>query len=997
MTKEDTSLRECLQDKQARLRQLIRDGRPYVWELRISLNEYRKLETALRNSISSHAGDYHHLLCEDMAMVTVMYMAEWYKRYYKGSEDAPDEEGDRALKLNTEELKEVYAKARIDEKVFVYNASKNPDRTSYRWLESLQILGGLAVQAELKRDENEDQLLSQLCKIFHGEEIELEELKDRNRAVAFKESIAQQHSLYEYLDCILDNEKEMPFAQSDMEDEGTMIPELIRRIQTADIKARREKFDMEWIVNFVQSQSLLTRQIRVRLKPEVIGGGRKQYLGYDRLRSAIWGIPKPEEIGRIRIYLRFKDCGHYVKREDEREEPLFEYHNTGSEKTGFIAVNTMDENTYRNVPVERFDNVEAVMKYETMDANGHPRIVSKVVQEWGVTRYMQVYALRKSSTQFSSRKNPQAATVVIFGSEYRLTEQYRELPVVKVHYRQGEACSEDYNWCPINDQVILQDMNGKEVKPPFFNRNGLYQVVTKKYLKTIKYKENIYVLYKYIDTDLDEEELQEDNVPVMFGGRNGLEVRHYANPTVKEGEAVTDYDLEWKKNGKYVDWDKEEPKQGLQRLRVTVKGIVFTPKVYYVPFEPQDVEQEPIWRDFEHMRICTALKGMEDVQDDFRQEYDHIEPDTRVLEIGNSEEKILVDVYRPVILRELSQTNNDQGEKKIVEYCGKDDELQIPLINCEQFSVRDFSVNGVQEYRIKSRNTVYYNFMTINNANISAENYLISKSASELTPEVPLDYLRVYISKAMDEQKDLYYWNYKEEPKPVKTNRGLREEGIIFQSLKDNDSPRHYAMPTINKGRWGWGGKKMQTVENTLECFETVAEHKTYYFMFSPLIKAVQANRQIEEIVIPLMMKRQCRLTNVDMENLHRMALHFHYDWMLLPREQWVKAVEEASDNGGDKEKLRSEVLNLFRHTPKVTDEHERICLEEWLMRYWKFNAYPKVEPEAETALRLILNQPDALLKYSSMKEYLKVYDESRQKYSEMSRVIINNNDDDKI
>lgn len=48
--------------------------------------------------------------------------------------------------------------------------------------------------------------------------------------------------------------------------------------------------------------------------------------------------------------------------------------------------------------------------------------------------------------------------------------------------------------------------------PPFFNRNGLYQVVTKKYLKTIKYKDNVFVLYKYIDTDYDDEEMQEDNL-----------------------------------------------------------------------------------------------------------------------------------------------------------------------------------------------------------------------------------------------------------------------------------------------------------------------------------------------------------------------------------------------------------------------------------------------------------------------------------------------------
>ena len=140
---------------------------------------------------------------------------------------------------------------------------------------------------------------------------------------------------------------------------------------------------------------------------------------------------------------------------------------------------------------------------------------SRVVQVLEVKDYIQVYALPKKSTVFSDRRNSQRPTVVIFSSAYHLTEEYSDLPVVYAHYRNGEDTSEDYCWCPINDKVIIADSNDKEVEPPFFNRNGLYQVVTKKYLKTIKYRENLYVLYKYIDAEYDEDEYQED--PQMPG------------------------------------------------------------------------------------------------------------------------------------------------------------------------------------------------------------------------------------------------------------------------------------------------------------------------------------------------------------------------------------------------------------------------------------------------------------------------------------------------
>ena len=360
-TQEDIQLLQCLTIRTEQMRQGILHGRPYVWELRLSLEEFYVLESSINNSISSHAGKHDHLLTEEFAVIVVMYLAEWYKRFYKGA-DTQDE--NKILALTSKELERLFDLAGIDKNTFVYNASKNPDKTSFRWLESMQVLGGLAVQAELKRDDN-DKLLTQLCKIFHGEDIDLDDLKDRNRAVAFQESIARKHSLYEYLKCILEKDergrRNLPFATSDTRNEDTYIPQLIHRIEEADRIAKKNKFDFEWIISYSASRSQMVRHLRVKLKPEVIGGGRKQYIGYDRLRQPEWGLDNPENIGRIRFYLRFKNGNHCIQKEGKQEEPLFKYDNTGSENTGFLSVNKEDENTYTNVPVGRFDKVEMVM------------------------------------------------------------------------------------------------------------------------------------------------------------------------------------------------------------------------------------------------------------------------------------------------------------------------------------------------------------------------------------------------------------------------------------------------------------------------------------------------------------------------------------------------------------------------------------------------------------------------------------------------------------
>ena len=980
-TESDNRLLHTLPQKVEEMKQSIRIGEPYVWKLRLSLTEFYDMESAINQSISSHAGNHEHLLTEDFAVTVVIYLAEWYKRFYCGA-DTMDE--NKVLSLNTEELKRLYELAGIDAKTFVYNASKNPDKTSYRWQESLQVLGGLAVQAELKRDKH-DNLLPKLCKLFHGEDIDLDDLRDRNRAVAFQESIARQHSLYEYLKCILEKDehgrRNLPFAPSDLKDESTRIPELVSKIEQADVLAKKHKFDFEWIIQYAASTHSMVRQLKVKLKPEVIGGGKKQYIGYDRLRSEEWGVEHPENVGRILMYLRFKNGGQYVQKEEKGEEPLFKYDNTGQEATGFLSVNKEDEAIYLRVPTTRFDKVEIVMHY---DQTAH------VVQQIEVADYIQMYEVSKSGgRRFTSRRNAQAPTVLIFSTAHRLTEEYQDIPLSYAHFRQGENTGEDYCWCPIMDKVILRLNTGEEL--PFFNRNGLYQVVTKKYLKTIKYMDNVFVLYKYMDADEDDDVMQEDRLTVLFG-RQALSVLHFPSGMAKDGVPVGDYTTEWynTKERRYVNWDEDhEPKQGKVRLRVTVKGLVFTPKVYYVPFSPTDPEQQPIWRDFETMRIRTALEGVEDIQDNFTKGIDGKQPDTRQLEIGSLNEKILVDVYRPILIRELLQQKSCDEESKVISYHDADEDIEIPLINCQQFSVRDFSENGVKEYQVTQKGTVYYNFPTFNHPGIDGTSFLLDEKASELTPELPLDYLKIYTTKALDHAEELYAWNYKSEPVRVDSSFQMKEEGIVFQSLKDNDSPRHYAMPRVNKGKGGWGGKKNVLVVDALYCFEKVAEHKAYFFLFNPLIKVIAAGKQIRDIWLPLLKKRDYNLTKADIGHLYLFALQFHFDWMLLPRDLWQMQIEEAAESEDEKEKIIQALADFFYQTPKATDERERVSLRDFVKRYWTFDGYPKVDAVAETALKLILDKPDALMKMGDLKEFLKIYDECRFKYIEMSKAIV--------
>ena len=55
-TQEDIQLQECLSRRVEQMRQGILHGRPYVWELRLSFDEFNALEAAI-NQICRYSGN----------------------------------------------------------------------------------------------------------------------------------------------------------------------------------------------------------------------------------------------------------------------------------------------------------------------------------------------------------------------------------------------------------------------------------------------------------------------------------------------------------------------------------------------------------------------------------------------------------------------------------------------------------------------------------------------------------------------------------------------------------------------------------------------------------------------------------------------------------------------------------------------------------------------------------------------------------------------------
>lgn len=83
-------------------------------------------------------------------------MAEWYKRKYQS--------GNRNQLIENLDLETLWTNSGISKKRHLYQ----DDSGQKRWLYSIYVLGGLAIQHELNRHDKM-KFLKGLCRIYHGE------------------------------------------------------------------------------------------------------------------------------------------------------------------------------------------------------------------------------------------------------------------------------------------------------------------------------------------------------------------------------------------------------------------------------------------------------------------------------------------------------------------------------------------------------------------------------------------------------------------------------------------------------------------------------------------------------------------------------------------------------------------------------------------------------------------------------------------------------------
>lgn len=821
---------------------------PYIWQLAITADEYEELKAALNEYVSSTDGSMSSLL-KGHSLLVMTYFAEWFKREYTGTGDGATE---RTLSLNTDDIKTLWNNSGINIEKYVYQS----DSGIHLWQYSIYVLGGLAINQELRRNDR-GRFLKGLCRIYHGEDYTLENLDEANRAIAFRKSISQKESLYEYLRTILNGK----YKSNDVK-----TKQFLERVKSANDEVLKSKFRFEWIVSNLQYNDFMTRRLRVWLKPEEVGGGLHQYLRYDRV--LLWGIQNPEQQKHLRFYIRWWNHKDIVQDIDVNH-PIIDYLNTGSDN-GFITMGVEKFVACKTIPVRYFTNFDVVV----LDDDDQEYIA----QSEDATDYIQLWRVEQWGDEWTSHPMAQHQTAVIYNELWAADQ---EADSSKPFRSKKEATgTHKWKWNYIYSEVTLHDAKGNE--ETFYNREGYDQIYAHLYDNIIRYEQGGLVRHCIED---DEEGEIADYMPLIFG-KDDIRVRHFQTKdailnAMPETETVAEQVEYRESNGRYVVWtDSEQPSYGMVSLRVSVKGVPTVLSMLYLPALEKDT---PVERDLTNHTI--KYRGFDGKE---RMLTDEIvldeQPLAPAVEINYGtkgecgDERTVLNVYRPTTIKEVYL------DGKIVSYLEDGDSpITIPYVLKRRVRLTDFSEKGYKVYDLSDFGSLFAKIGGSSGAHLTHWQHGIKWPAKRWNEEAPT-WLNVSIGSACEaEQLGLmfFYWNYDENTDPVEVpyDHEMAPGSIVFQSMKQAEPP--FVCIDSRFARANPFSRNKVKV-SIVKCFEVARAHRIYYFAFEPLRTMVERGKMKEKLYLPLLESKDGTLTAEDIAELQRFADDFGFDWREL-------------------------------------------------------------------------------------------------------------------
>lgn len=752
--------------------------RPYVWQLRISAGEFAALEEAVRKGDAT-------------PLENVVYLAEWYKRRYDGGSAKPVKD------FNYQAIFEASGIAHEGNLFETEGGIKT-------WRYSIYVLGGLA----FKFEQGNDRLLRELCRIFYGEDGDIDKLRDkigdRDRAIAFRESVRSGGSLYEYLKETLGGNP--PFAADDLENADSPENAFLERIKTANDAILKSKFDLEWLIRCNAGSDFMVRSLRLVMKPESLGGINHEYLAFNRVRR--WGIEHPETCRILKVAVRFLK-GDQTVAEPDFGSPLVEYSTTGRREAGFLA--WVPDRFSRTIvaPADPFDLVQIV----ACEEGG----AEHVVETFKVGEWMQVFRVPEAYDLWTSRHFTQRESALVATGQITMLEVGASETISRKPFKTKEGYSEPHLWRPIYDKVSFKDAAGKVTT--LFNRQGYDQVVTRLHADTLCYTEG-----RISYTDNTDDAGDEEFLPLVFG-KDDIIVRHFESRNDLGDGAFTEVDLgpvEFRKGREYSEWtDAVTPPQGKVTLRFTVKGVERKLAVYHFPGEIR--------------RDCTKgeiVCGDEVIADEIVRDGT---PTAEYLskKVGTDETYADLRIWRATNHKEFVRRG------RVVHYAEAGEEAEISYALRKGLVIRDFSEEGFREYDCGDISGIYglETFDPTLGGNFGAYKEGIKVNVAEKLDGLAPKWLFMNLAKKFEktDAEKIYRWNAFEAglPAEVEAGYGPKKNEVVFHRLKDYEGLNVLSLPPAKRDPWAESSGDPEG--DLLKWFETATEQGVYYFIAAEL------------------------------------------------------------------------------------------------------------------------------------------------------------------
>lgn len=805
--------------------------RPYVWELKVTEDEFLSLESDLR----SYTPDASK---KDDALKILVYLAEWYKRRYTNRAKKEYQKTFGGKKPNVEIVWKTLA---IDEK-YLYRG----ENEQKLYLYSTFIFSGLAVKFE--RQKNEKPFLRALCRVYNKEDESFDRVVDNNHSIAFKESIAQGHSLRDFLEAIItsqDNVNALPFSNEDYDNPDTEVALLIELIREINNEVNKSKFRFEWIVTSIPGDNLIARRLHLWLNPE--GKGKlHQLLSIDRLKK--WGFAEPENMCYVRLGVRYLKGNKVVKEPDFHRPDLY-YRNTGDSSIGFICEN-VDYVKCNNVPVSSFDKVQLITWNE--DGTELPIPIQEETVDFDT---LQLYRMEAGEDEWTTRVSNQKETALLFSDMWIIAETSADhLFERKTFYNKKVGEGDSVFWCYIHASVTIEN---EDESLTFYNRQGYDHIIARLYNEAIDYTADGKVMLHYAE----DEDSQEKNIPIsLIFGKEDIVVYH---TETKDGEDCTceetDVQLyEFKKKGNYTSWtETDSPEYGYVELRLTIKGKPQLFKAFYLPkpiernletntIHYNNIKEEQVYNDKDFIENAINRRQV-------------LEPTVR-LNVGTKACYVIIPVFRPIKLKEIIY------DGKIMDYI-KEGAYELPYILHKHITLHSYSESGYKEYKCSYLTGVHslIKQKRPNNPNAAwASSAAWEKGdiyrASDIDTNAP-EYLLVKMGEKLQKElnkEEFYFWDYDQNHPLVKMPRkGVttpKDWGVVFQSNKKNRTGKNF-YPLYNEEDddiFDDDSDDHFANVSIIRCFNIAIEHELYFFTLTPL-KNLSEEDFNKQLLLPIL------------------------------------------------------------------------------------------------------------------------------------------------